>query len=1012
LSVRSTTTGVPSHDALVAAILTAQASNPLAAVTVVAPTSRAAIHLPRLVAASVTERTGRGGVANVNFVVIRRLCDEIGGSALRARGRRPLSRIALESACRSALGAHRAAGGTLGRSAPAVSELADRYDELRAGESVSIELLSRRGGLAAELASLVARVREILVPTHYDDVDLYEETARLASRRTVPTGPVIVFAPEQMTPAIRRVYDAMATTIEVTLLLAETGDDVADAPFNESAREALVAPPLGDRFSAIFHATDAPAEVRHAARVVRKRITAGVAPEEVAVVYPRRSPYAELLAYELDRADIPWSGPSPGSLALSLGAQLLSCLLAICGDEIERVALVRVVSATASRPGERAESSPGTFDRITRRVGLIAAPLPEWLDRLSSDFAAPVESDGHGDERGSDQRVDPEFTSRSWRQRRDAVEAGVFRQTLHAIARHATSLASSRTWLEASGALRAALADLLAPEEVRCSWPDRLGEAERLLLSVLEELAELDAVEHFDGLAALGGALEAACERDGPQAGRLGSGVIVGTLEHSHGLALDTVIVLGCAEGDLPARAPASPLLSVTDREAVGLDPRTIAASTIRDRRRLLLSLGGALDAVAFAPGSDARSGRERVRSRFLDGGPRPIELDRIPLEGVGATELEVPTDLLLDALVRAGRGGDLDPGLAALVPGLDASRARLGSRGTYPCGPFDGAAPGAIVFEAIAPTTIEAVAICPFRFFATHLLGIESVEEPERRWSISPSDRGLAVHAILEQYVRRRIDGTLPAADDARASELATIASSVFSTFERFGRTGKPILWEIERRRILVNLERERQRDEVALSMTGAVSIAVEHRFGTTDLPGPSVTVRGRSIEFRGTIDRVDRHEDGTLEVIDYKSGTARRYRNRGDQPVGRGRQLQLPVYALAARARFGEGAVRATYRFIGEQYEEVEFGLDEDGTARFEHSLDVLVGAIDSGRYPYRPRDGLDEHCRGCEYDALCPTDRAERWERERQSEDAAAYVALVEPEPATEERTSDHS
>jgi hypothetical protein len=238
------------------------------------------------------------------------------------------------------------------------------------------------------------------------------------------------------------------------------------------------------------------------------------------------------------------------------------------------------------------------------------------------------------------------------------------------------------------------------------------------------------------------------------------------------------------------------------------------------------------------------------VKSRFLFGGVEPRRTEReLPVNSVDAN---APRELLLGVI--ASSRGDL-PGsswVTKRTPGLAAALDRQRSRAANWCGPYDGEASGPTEISVIAPTTIETVAICPFRFFATHVLATEVVDEPERRITISPEDRGSAMHASLEEYGRRRIAGTLPLSGEDRARELSSIAQEIFDEYERFGRTGSAVLWEIERRRILANLERERQRDESRLSISGSETIAVEHRFGPEVGDAPVVEVRGHAIAFR----------------------------------------------------------------------------------------------------------------------------------------------------------------
>src|SRR6185503_8859925 len=73
--------------------------------------------------------------------------------------------------------------------------------------------------------------------------------------------------------------------------------------------------------------------------------------------------------------------------------------------------------------------------------------------------------------------------------------------------------------------------------------------------------------------------------------------------------------------------------------------------------------------------------------------------------------------------------------------------------------------------------------------------------------------------------------------------------------------------------------------------------------------------------IRVRGRIDRIDRHSDGTYEVIDYKTGMLWRphFKNEFD----RGTLLQHAIYAEAARNILASGAhvAQSSYYFCTER-------------------------------------------------------------------------------------------
>jgi len=256
---------------------------------------------------------------------------------------------------------------------------------------------------------------------------------------------------------------------------------------------------------------------------------------------------------------------------------------------------------------------------------------------------------------------------------------------------------------------------------------------------------------------------------------------------------------------------------------------------------------------------------------------------------------------------------------------------------------------------------------------------------------------------------------------DDVQLNRLRSLADEQFSRFEASGKTGKLIFWETERARILRDLERYVGRDIATSSAEGYVPVAVELAFGTVT-PPVIVEAAGRQIRFSGFVDRVDRAADGRLVVADYKSGRSDGYKGMSTEPLGRGRRLQLPIYAKAARLAFDEHAdrrpapVRAEYRFVqaAAGYAVVPVELTEKLDAELSHVLGTIVSTIDAGCFPPRPGAPLYgahfEHCRYCDYDSLCTTDRAQLWDRATDDPRMKAYSELVsgsnETAPAGEE------
>ena len=112
----------------------------------------------------------------------------------------------------------------------------------------------------------------------------------------------------------------------------------------------------------------------------------------------------------------------------------------------------------------------------------------------------------------------------------------------------------------------------------------------------------------------------------------------------------------------------------------------------------------------------------------------------------------------------------------------------------------------------------------------------------------------------------------------------------------------------------------------------------------------------------FTGRIDRIDKHDDGTFEVVDYKTGTSRRDTNLK-------KDLQLSLYAMACRDVFKIPVSSLSLYFL-EDTTKISTTRNDDDIALLNDEL--LEAAKEMQRSDFSPSPGF--HCSWCEYRLLC--------------------------------------
>ena len=199
-----------------------------------------------------------------------------------------------------------------------------------------------------------------------------------------------------------------------------------------------------------------------------------------------------------------------------------------------------------------------------------------------------------------------------------------------------------------------------------------------------------------------------------------------------------------------------------------------------------------------------------------------------------------------------------------------------------------------------VAVTDLDRLRADPFAFYARKILQLSTIDavdaEPSAAW------RGIAVHDILEKW--KKLDSLAPDALADRA-EAFLVAANVH-----------PLIITLWRPRLMAALEWVNDQTQI-FDVQGRKMFDAE-AWGQIELYG---------VKIKGKADRIDRLVDGTLAIVDYKTGAP----PSGSQ-VEAGYALQLGLLGLMAeRGGFKDIAGTASqfeYWSLAKRAKEQDFG------------------------------------------------------------------------------------
>jgi ATP-dependent helicase/nuclease subunit B len=766
-------------------------------------------------------------------------------------------------------------------------------------------------------------------------------------------------------------------------------------------------------------------EVELICRLIKRLVAERPERDLSALCVAMRTPqlYTDIMREQFARYDIPVNITDRFGLSRSPLIVTLLGVLAVPLRGFRREDVLRV----AGSPSIAVPVPSGTFDPVnlagtSARIRATAG-FHAWCGRIDRaidrEGATKAESRDAGEARRADAAI------ASLRKSKSDLEA--LERVLRPLAEPLTPGGFERNFLDVLGLL--SVPRLLIDASLR-TLPELMEKDVRAWTALCDVLADLTAVSEAQGEAGTKFPLHEHAERLRAAVGRerynirerFGRGVLVTSIEETRELPVEVMIVAGLVDGEFPSVYQPEVFFSARRRarreQRATWENRYLfyqAATNWTERLYLTYPLrDGELDLV---------------RSSFVDAVGKCALVTAwespsdIPFAGdIGATE-----DLLrwygAASLHSPEAPPEPLPGLAAdcaaVIEGaaIEQSRTVAHTRKEY-----EGSIHAALADEGrqalhalgdrvFSASQLETYAACPFRYFAQHLLRLESTGDLEEE--LTAAEKGSVIHETLFAFFTSRRDRGLPPLNqlDERAFGEAVEEARSLARVRLDALDIPDVFWEIEKELILGGggeegllcrfLDFERQRREPLRPSFFEVSFG-----GTPGAGGRSDAELSRQdpvvlggIRLRGKVDRVE-CGDGFFTVVDYKTGSA----TPGLTEIREGRSLQLPLYLHAVaelfRARgthdlapaggfyyrlrdtieLRPGVVADTFRgraFPAESRhrqlvsdEQELHGVIDGARAAAEQA----VAGMTRGEFPLTRPELVDEICRSCGFRTVC--------------------------------------
>ena len=310
---------------------------------------------------------------------------------------------------------------------------------------------------------------------------------------------------------------------------------------------------------------------------------------------------------------------------------------------------------------------------------------------------------------------------------------------------------------------------------------------------------------------------------------------------------------------------------------------------------------------------------------------------------------------------------------------------------------------------RAISPSSLEKLAACPLAWFYRYGLSLypsEDLEYDTEHW-LDPRQRGSLLHEVFEAFTREYQGREAELAAEAAQRRMNAIVGAAVARWRDAVPPPAETVFEAERaelhRAAAAFLQMERERSAAG---DGGRWISFELAFGHGRGRGTFVLPDGRVLLTTGRVDRLDELPDGSLRVIDYKTGKATMYaKNPKAGPFNGGRQLQPALYLEAVEALTEKAVSSFEYRFPTERGGNEIVAYTRNDVAGVGDIVSSLLAHVHAGEF-IATTDAND--CAYCDHQEICRASRGTYGTRSPRAEWAKEHAELPEYAAMVKRRT----